>query len=139
MRKGEIVRDLLSLYWRYYASAAVVAGVALGFFAFAFHVVALRNRDQAEMRNWPVIMAQVVESDIREVPSGKYSQSTRVVILLKLRYEIAGRIYVERYTRTWPRDDRIDCASSLAVGKSIEIRYSPSDPREVSLYPITPY
>jgi hypothetical protein len=131
----QVIRDHIGLYWRYYAAAAVV----LGLIAVFLHFVALRNRDRAAMRNWPVTKAQVVESETHEVSSGKYTLSTTVVVLLKLSYEVAGRTYVEPYTGTLPRNGSTDYDSLLAVGKSTEIRYSPSDPRVVSLYPIIPF
>lgn len=133
MRKREVIRDHLSLYWQYYAAVAVV----VGFLALTLYFIALRDRERAERRNWPVTTAQIVESDIHQVSNNQYSLSTSVVVLLKLRYEVAGRTYVEHYTGSPPEGANADYASSLAVGKSIEIRYSPSDPREVSLYPIT--
>lgn len=135
MLNRQPIRDHIGLYWRYYAAAAVVMGLIAVF----LHFVALRNRDRAEMRNWPVTTAQVVESEIHELPGGKYSLRTRSVVLLKLSYEVAGRAYVGPYTGTLSRDGNTDYASLLAVGKSIEIRYSPSDPRVVSLYPIIPF
>ena len=100
MRKREVIRDHLSLYWQYYAAV----GVVLGILALILHFLALRDHDRAERRNWPVTTAQIVESEVREVPAGKYSPRTTTMVLLKLKYRVAGRTYVEHYTGSLPQD-----------------------------------
>src|SRR4051812_20642977 len=113
MLKRQLFRDHLSLYWQYYVAVVV----ALALFAFIANFVVLRYRGQAEMREWPVTTAQVIESEIHELPAGKHSLSTRNVVLLTLSYEVGGRSYVEHYTGSLPRDMERDYASILAVGK----------------------
>ena len=99
----------------------------------------LRHQKMAEIVNWPITRARIVESSFREVPSGNHGTDTSVVVSLKLSYMVMNHLYECSYTQSWQRSDHSDYAAILAAGKEIDVRYSPSDPQTISLHPITPF
>src|SRR4051812_30035418 len=107
MLNRQVIQDHISLYWGHYAAVAVM----LGLWVLVSHFGGLHHGDRLESRNWPVTTAQIIESEIDELPAGKYSVNTRAVVLLMLRYEVAGRTYVEHCTGNFSPDTHTSYAS----------------------------
>ena len=82
MQTRQSIRDHIDIYRQFYAAGVVV----FGFFVLILLGMELRHQKMAEIVNWPITRARIVESSFREVPSGNHGTDTSVVVSLKLSY-----------------------------------------------------
>lgn len=123
--------------WLYYSFAiafAIIGTVVL----LGSLVPSNRGKKEKEIRSWPSVDALVLESKLREInTSDEYSFSTNLSLSAKFRYTLSDSTFESDYLGSWSRSDNRDWSQVFAVGQTVTIRVSPSDPSNISLIDLT--
>ena len=123
--------------WLYYSFAiafAIIGTVVL----LGSLVPSNRGKKEKEIRSWPSVDALVLESKLREInTSDEYSFSTKLNLSAKFRYTQSDSTFESDYFGSWSRSDNRDWSQVFAVGQTVTIRVSPSDPSNISLIDLT--
>jgi Protein of unknown function (DUF3592) len=111
--------------------ALVLVGMLAGFLNHR------QNQNMAYMaavRKWPVVEAEVVRSQVREInTSGKYSFSTDIYANVTFSYVRGGVRKEAVYREKWGRSGYRDWHELLKPGQRLPIRVSPEDSTKASL------
>ncbi len=123
--------------WLYYSFAiafAIIGAVIL----LGSLVPRNRGRMAEEISSWPSADALILESKLREInTSDEYSFSTKLSLSARFHYTLSGSTFEKDYLGSWNRSDNRDWSQIFAVGRTVTIRVSPSDPSNISLIDLT--
>ncbi|CAN5822821.1 hypothetical protein BH09VER1_BH09VER1_41420 [soil metagenome] len=131
--KNLALRDHLSLYWSSYLVGAIILAVVVGVVFMALKEPAERDN----VANWPVAKAEILKSEFATaVTQDQTGSEGTISARLLLRCRTPGKSWTVHYLQYWPVSTATLCQQLLPEGKEIEVRYSPSDPNIISLYPL---
>jgi len=121
-----------------YRSVAIAFAIAVLVLILGYLTTTRGGKEVEEIMSWPLVDALVVESDLRELnTSDDTSFSTKLSVSAKFRYTLSGNTFESNHTTIWARSDTRDWSQIFAVGRTVPLRVSPSDPSNVSLLDLT--
>jgi len=126
------VHQHLSLFWSYYVAVFVICILlALGLAWKSY-----REQYFAAIAAWPEVTATIQRAQINQInTSSDTGTSWNVNVDMDLSFTANDIPIKARFVDSFIRTAGSEYASTLTVGKKIQIRYNPRNPQIVSLYP----
>ena len=94
----------------------------------------MRQATANEVRRWPIVDAQVINSKVSEVDASTETNfATRLSVAARFSFVVEKQSKEAEYSATWHRADYRDWSKLLAPGSLLKIRVDASDPSRISL------